>query len=83
MVQVYERNEKTLTSRQLYFIQQEEIRHERELARKREAERKARARRKQESIDKHRVRSRYFNNLVNNNLLVKLKTDTYGRVQRG
>lgn len=43
MVQTYERNEKTLTSKQLYEIEQAEKRHERELARKRDAKRKAEA----------------------------------------
>ncbi|WP_276311431.1 hypothetical protein [Staphylococcus haemolyticus] len=35
MVQMYERNEKQLTAKQLYEIQQAEIRHERALKRKR------------------------------------------------
>ncbi|MDY1594640.1 hypothetical protein [Staphylococcus haemolyticus] len=39
MVQMYERNEKQLTAKQLYEIQQAEIRHERALKRKRREER--------------------------------------------
>ena len=35
MVQMYERNEKQLTAKQLYEIQQAELRHERALKRKR------------------------------------------------
>lgn len=42
MVQLYERNEKQLTAKQLYEIQQAEIRHERALKRKRREERIAR-----------------------------------------
>ena len=83
MVQVYERNEKTLTAKQLYEIEQAEKRHERELERKRDAKRKAEVKRSLELIKKYRVRSEYYNELVNNNLIVKLKTDTYGNVQRG
>lgn len=83
MVQVYERNEKTLTAKQLYEIEQAEKRHERELERKRDAKRKAEVKRSLELIKKYRVRSKYYNELVNNNLIVKIKTDTYGNVQRG
>lgn len=45
MVQTYERNEKQLTAKQLYEIQQAELRHERALKRKRREERIARAKR--------------------------------------
>ncbi|PTK73450.1 MULTISPECIES: hypothetical protein [Staphylococcus] len=83
MVQTYERNEKELSSRQLYFIQQEELRHERALKRKRREERIARAKRAEREVAKHRVNTRYFKNLVQNNLIVKVKTDQYGNVQRG
>ncbi|RIL69147.1 hypothetical protein BUY49_11535 [Staphylococcus devriesei] len=83
MVQTYERNEKTLTSKQLYEIEQAEKRHERELERKRDAKRKAGVKRSLELIKKYRVQSKYYNDLVQNNLIVKLKTDTYGRTQRG
>ncbi|MHB7934143.1 hypothetical protein ACYCJ4_00785 [Staphylococcus haemolyticus] len=83
MVQMYERNEKTLTSKQLYLIQQAELRHERALKRKRREERIARAKRAEREVARHRVNTRYFKNLVQNNLMVKIKTDQYGNVQRG
>ena len=83
MVQTYERNEKQLTAKQLYEIQQAEIRHERALKRKRREERIARAKRSEREVAKHRVNTRYFKNLVQNNLMVKVKTDQYGNVQRG
>ena len=83
MVQTYERNEKQLTAKQLYEIQQAEIRHERALKRKRREERIARAKRAEREVAKHRVNTRYFKNLVQNNLIVKVKTDQYGNVQRG
>ena len=83
MVQTYERNEKQLTAKQLYEIQQAEIRHERALKRKRREERIARAKRAEREVAKHRVNTRYFKNLVQNNLVVKVKTDQYGNVQRG
>ncbi len=83
MVQMYERNEKQLTAKQLYEIQQAEIRHERALKRKRREERIARAKRAEREVAKHRVNTKYFKNLVQNNLVVKVKTDQYGNVQRG
>lgn len=83
IVQTYERNEKQLTAKQLYEIQQAEIRHERALKRKRREERIARAKRAEREVAKHRVNTRYFKNLVQNNLMVKVKTDQYGNVQRG
>ena len=60
MVQTYERNEKQLTAKQLYEIQQAEIRHERALKRKRREERIARAKRAEREVAKHRVNTRYF-----------------------
>ncbi|PTK72359.1 hypothetical protein BUZ26_00105 [Staphylococcus haemolyticus] len=83
MVQLYERNEKQLTAKQLYEIQQAELRHERALKRKRREERIARAKRAEREVARHRVNTRYFKNLVQNNLMVKVKTDQYGNVQRG
>lgn len=83
IVQTYERNEKQLTAKQLYEIQQAEIRHERALKRKRREERIARAKRAEREVAKHRVNTKYFKNLVQNNLMVKIKTDQYGNVQRG
>lgn len=83
MVQMYERNEKQLTAKQLYEIQQAELRHERALKRKRREERIARAKRAEREVAKHRVNTRYFKNLVQNNLIVKVKTDQYGNVQGG
>lgn len=57
--------------------------HERALKRKRREERIARAKRAEREVAKHRVNTRYFKNLVQNNLMVKVKTDQYGNVQRG
>ena len=34
-------------------------------------------------LAKHRVRTRYFEDLERNNLIARIKTDCYGRVQRG
>ncbi|MEA3651744.1 hypothetical protein U6G29_17610 [Acinetobacter baumannii] len=83
MVQTYERNEKQLTAKQLYEIQQAELRHERALKRKRREERIARAKRAEREVAKHRVNTRYFKNLVQNNVFAKVKTDQYGNVQSG
>lgn len=65
---------------QLMYIRAE---HERALKRKRREERIARAKRAEREVAKHRVNTRYFKNLVQNNLMVKVKTDQYGNVQRG
>ncbi|NBH30554.1 hypothetical protein [Staphylococcus warneri] len=72
-----------LSSKQLYEIQQAEMRHERKLKRKRREERIARAKRSLEMLEKNRIDSNYFRNLEKNNLIVRVKTDSYGRVQRG
>ncbi|MCI2773435.1 hypothetical protein [Staphylococcus petrasii] len=74
---------KRMTSKQLYELQQIQLRHERALKRKREEERIAKAKRAEREVAKHRVNTRYFKNLVQNNLMVKVKTDQYGNVQRG
>ncbi|WP_438499787.1 hypothetical protein [Staphylococcus petrasii] len=74
---------KRMTSRQLYELQQIQLRHERALKRKRREERIAKAKRAEREVAKHRVNTRYFKNLVQNNLMVKVKTDQYGNVQRG
>ncbi|RIO41902.1 hypothetical protein BUZ63_00305 [Staphylococcus pasteuri] len=39
--------------------------------------------RREEMLAKHRVRTRYFEELEKNNLIVKIKADSYGRLQRG
>lgn len=39
--------------------------------------------RREEMLAKHRVRTRYFEDLERNNLIARIKTDCYGRVQRG
>lgn len=39
--------------------------------------------RREEMLAKYRVRSKYFGNLADNNLIATIKTDCYGRVQRG
>ncbi|AGC90915.1 MULTISPECIES: hypothetical protein [Bacillati] len=72
-----------LSAKQLYELQQAEMRHERELKRKRREERIARAKRSLEMLEKNRVDSNYFRNLEKNNLITRVKTDSYGRVQRG
>ncbi|MCJ1786319.1 hypothetical protein [Staphylococcus warneri] len=72
-----------LSAKQLYELQQAEMRHERELKRKRGEERIARAKRSLEMLEKNRVDSNYFRNLEKNNLITRVKTDSYGRVQRG
>lgn len=56
---------------------------ERELKRKRREQRIARAKRSEELVAKHRVSSKWFEELVEKNSFVKIKTDTYGKVQRG
>lgn len=64
-----------MTPRQRYELQMAELRHEKELKRKRREERIARAKRSECEVAKHRVNSKYFKNLVQNNLVVKVKTD--------
>ena len=72
-----------MTPRQRYELQMAELRHEKELKRKRRDERIAKAKRSEQLVKKHRVNTRYFKNLVQNNLVIKVKTDQYGNVQRG
>lgn len=72
-----------LNSKQLYEIQRVEMRREKELKRKRREERLDRAKRSLELLKKNRVDSNYFRNLERNNLIATIKTDCYGRVQRG
>ncbi|WP_346842704.1 hypothetical protein ABEG07_04320 [Staphylococcus lugdunensis] len=83
MVQIYERNEGSLSSRQLYLIQQAERRHERMLMLKRKEQRAEKERRSKELVKQHKVKSEWLDHLCKNNLLAKLKTDCYGRDQRG
>ena len=66
--------------RQLMYIR---AAYERALKRKRREQRIARARRSEELVAKHRVSSKWFEHLVEDNAFVKVKTDKYGRVQRG
>ena len=73
MVQTYERNEKELSSGQLYLIQQAEIRHERELKRKQEEERKARQARSERLVKKHRVKSKWYQHLAEHDIFPKVK----------
>ena len=73
MVQTYERNEKQLTAKQLYEIQQAEIRHERALKRKRREERIARAKRSEREVAKHRVSSKWFRYLAENDIFPKVR----------
>ena len=71
MVQTYERNEKQLT-KQLYEIQAE-LRHERALKRKRREERIARAKRAEREVAKHRVNSKWFRYLSENDIFPKVR----------
>lgn len=73
MVQMYERNEKQLTAKQLYEIQQAEIRHERALKRKRREERIARAKRAEREVARHRVNSKWFRYLSENDIFPKVR----------
>lgn len=57
MVQIYERNEGSLSSRQLYLIQQAERRHERMLMLKRKEQRAEKERRSKELVKHHKVKS--------------------------
>ena len=72
MVQMYERNEKQLTAKQLYEIQQAEIRHERALKRKRRKSVLLGARRSEELVAKHRVNSKWFRYLSKNDIFPKV-----------
>lgn len=73
MVQMYERNEKQLTAKQLYEIQQAELRHERALKRKRREKRIARAKRAEREVAKHRVNSKWFRYLSENDIFPKVR----------
>lgn len=53
------------------------------LEQRRRAKRREDKKRREEMLAKHRVRTRYFEELELNNLIVRVKTDCYGRVQRG
>jgi len=50
---------------------------------RRRAKRREDKKRREEMLAKHRVRTRYFEELEKNNLIARIKTDCYGRVQRG
>ncbi|KKI54756.1 PVL ORF-50-like family protein [Staphylococcus pasteuri] len=50
---------------------------------RRRAKRREDKKRREEMLAKHRVRTRYFEDLERNNLIARIKTDCYGRVQRG
>ena len=63
------------------YIDQEKL--DERYKKNKEAIEKQKIKRSKENIAKHRVCSNYFMNLVNNNLFIKVKTDKYGRVQRG
>lgn len=53
------------------------------LEQRRRVKRREDKKKREEMLAKHRVRTRYFEDLEENNLIVKIKTDTYGRLQRG
>lgn len=50
---------------------------------RRRVKRREDKKRHEEMLAKHRVRTRYFEELEKNNLIARIKTDCYGRVQRG
>ncbi|WP_154836248.1 SA1788 family PVL leukocidin-associated protein [Staphylococcus pasteuri] len=50
---------------------------------RRRVKRREDKKRREEMLAKHRVRTRYFEELEKNNLIARIKTDCYGRVQRG
>ncbi len=50
---------------------------------RRRVKRREDKKRREEMLAKHRVRTRYFEDLERNNLIATIKTDSYGRVQRG
>ncbi|MCE3022569.1 SA1788 family PVL leukocidin-associated protein [Staphylococcus pasteuri] len=50
---------------------------------RRRVKRREDKKRREEMLAKHRVRTRYFEDLERNNLIARIKTDCYGRVQRG
>ncbi|MBM6506800.1 SA1788 family PVL leukocidin-associated protein [Staphylococcus pasteuri] len=50
---------------------------------RRRVKRREDKKRREEMLAKHRVRTRYFEELEKNNLIVKIKADSYGRLQRG
>lgn len=49
---------------------------------RRRVKRREDKKRREETLAKHRVRTRYFEDLERNNLIATIKTDSYGRVQR-
>lgn len=53
------------------------------LEQRRRAKRRENKKRREKMLAKHRVRTKYFEELEKNNLIVKIKADSYGRVQRG
>ncbi|MEB6612115.1 SA1788 family PVL leukocidin-associated protein [Staphylococcus pasteuri] len=50
---------------------------------RRRVKRREDKKRREEMLAKHRVRTRYFEELEKNNLIARIKKDCYGRVQRG
>lgn len=50
---------------------------------RRRVKRREDKKRREEMLAKHRVRTRYFEELEKINLIARIKTDCYGRVQRG
>lgn len=83
MTDFYEYNPGQISSRELELIKIEEQRFEARLQAKLKSERLARKRKSLEALQKHRVRSKWFEHLEQNNLIVRIKKDTYGREQRG
>ena len=71
MVQTYERNEKQLLSSCMRY--EAELRHERALKRKRREERIARAKRAEREVARHRVSSKWFRYLSENDIFPKVR----------
>ncbi|MCT1482617.1 hypothetical protein M3C31_01975 [Staphylococcus hominis] len=83
MSELYEYNPGQISEEELAMIKLEEERFEQALRQRQQQVRLARKRRSEENLRKYSVRGEWFEHLENNNLIATVKTDRYGRVQRG
>lgn len=83
MSELYECNPGQISEEELAMIKLEEERFEQELRQRQQQVRLARKRRSEENLRKYSVRGEWFEHLESNNLIATVKTDRYGRVQRG
>ena len=83
MSELYEYNPGQISEEELAMIKLEEERFEQALRQRQQQVRLARKRRSEENLRRYSVCSKWFEHLVENNTFVKIKTDKYGRVQRG